>query len=386
MDFYAFLQNQMEDWKKTSSFRELKTPLPSSDYIDFSSNDYLGLNADKELKERFLKSQEQLSYSASSSRLISGNHSDYSAMEDYLSTLYQGRAALFFNSGFHLNIGVLPAISQKNDLILADKLVHASLIDGLRLSTAKVIRYPHLDYKKLEYLLQKHRSNYRHIFIVSESVFSMTGEMVDLSRLVTLKQKYEALLYLDEAHSVGVIGKNGLGLAEKKQLLSEVDFLVGTMGKALCSVGAYLICKEEVKAFLINKCRSLIYTTALPPINLAWSLFIMQEVVQSNAKRKHLEELSKYLRKQLQYLKFKIVGDAHIFAIVLGKNDLCMTMQSYLLEQGIVVQAIRPPTVPNNEACLRISLHSNLKFEDLDGLINALKSKVGFLYNNVNLG
>ena len=198
--------------------------------------------------------------------------------------------------------------------------------------------------------------------------------MVNLQELVKLKKKYLAYLYLDEAHAVGVLGDNGLGLAEQKGLLSEIDFLVGTMGKALASVGAFLISSEDVKSHLVNTCRSIIYTTALPPVNLLWTDYILNILPSFNKQRESLKEKSEYFRQQLLNNGIEFKGESHILAIIVGDNKRCIQLANYLHKEKIEVQAVRPPTVPEGTSRIRISLHERLSFDDLDRIVKILKN------------
>lgn len=367
MNLYSKIKSDLKKLKADHAFRSFKPAFQETVVnINLASNDYLDLAEDERLSKAFNATNKDLNLSASSSRLLTGNHKFYPLIESQLTQLYQSESALFFNSGYHLNIGVLPSITTKKDLILADKLVHASLIEAFKITTAKVIRYKHLDYKQLEALLAKYQFEYENIFIVSESVFSMDGDVVDLKQLVALKKKYKAYLYLDEAHAVGVCGNKGLGIAEKEGLISEVDFLVGTMGKALASVGAYIICKDIVKSYLINTCRSLIYTTALPPISVAWSYFIMQHISDFDKQRASLEKKSQYLREKLVEGGLEVRGTSHILALIVGDNSACLGLTQLLEKEGVKVQAIRPPTVPIGTSRIRISLHQKLTYQELD--------------------
>lgn len=377
MEFYSRINKEIEQFKENDAFRFLKEEIIiDEDTIKLSTNDYLGLAQDKSLLNNFLQKGKQIKLTASSSRLLSGNHKYYTQVEQRLSELYTSKSALFFNSGYQLNIGVLPSISTKKDLILADKLVHASLIEGFKLSSAKVIRYKHLDYLQLEKLLNQYQTEYENIFIVSESVFSMDGDMVNLEELVKLKTKYSAYLYLDEAHAVGVLGDNGLGLAEQKGLLSEIDFLVGTMGKALASVGAFLISSEDVKSYLVNTCKSIIYTTALPPVNLLWTDYILKNLPSFNKQRELLKEKSEYFRQKLLNNGIEFKGESHILAIIVGDNKRCLELANNLQKEKIEVQAVRPPTVPEGTSRIRISLHERLSFDDLDRVVEILKTQI----------
>ena len=217
--------------------------------LNLSSNDYLGLAGDTALKEEFLShvSPGKFSFTSSSSRLLTGNSGEYDYLEKQLARLFDSEAALVFNSGYHANSGILPAVADHHSLILADKLVHASIVDGIGLSRARCIRFRHNNYEQLERLLSENHRNYEHIFIVTESIFSMDGDECDLNRLVELKKQYgNVFLYVDEAHAFGVRGERGLGCSEQYDHLHDIDFLVGTFGKALASIGAYLICSKEI--------------------------------------------------------------------------------------------------------------------------------------------
>ncbi len=361
----------LQSLEQSDALRKLPQQEDIHPSIDLSTNDYLCLTQHPAIKKRF-EVYGVSDFSASSSRLLSGNHLYYKQVESKLSDYYD-KSALFFNSGYHLNIGVLPSLTSKHDLILADKQVHASLIEGLRLSYAKVLRYKHLDYHHLERFLEQYANDYQNVFIVTESVFSMDGDCSDLKYLVQLKEKYKAYLYVDEAHAVGVYGATGLGLSEDLGVLKEVDFLVGTMGKALASVGAFLICNEPIKQYLVNRCRSLIYTTALPPINMAWTLSVLEQLPDLKKERESLQQNCNYLREILIKNKIPFVGESHILAIITGDNSSCLELYKTLNSKGIKVQAVRPPTVPQGTARLRLSLHSNLSKSDLDDFVMVLK-------------
>ena len=224
--------------------------------LNLSSNDYLGLASDRALHEEFLRTLTPDTFlpSSSSSRLLTGNFTVYEELEAELSHLFGTEGALVFNSGYHANTGILPAVSDAHTLILADKLVHASLIDGIRLSAAKCIRYRHNDLTQLERLLEEHHTTHHRVIIVTESIFSMDGDQADLQKLTELKRKYDnVLLYVDEAHAFGVRGRQGLGCAEEFHCIHDIDFLVGTFGKAAASVGAYIVCKKVIMPQWLSK-------------------------------------------------------------------------------------------------------------------------------------
>jgi 8-amino-7-oxononanoate synthase len=340
--------------------------------LNLASNDYLGLATDKALKEEFIQemvmNDEWMNFGASSSRLLTGNMSLYEEVEELLRASYKVEAALFFNSGYHANMGILPALAEKGDLILSDKLCHASIIDGIRLSQAEHLRFRHSDYEQLQAILEKERHLYKRVFVVVESVYSMDGDTADLALLVELREKYNCLLYVDEAHAVGVLGANGLGLCEQQQMTQKIDIIVGTLGKAYASVGAFAITSQTFKKLLVNKARTLIYTTALPPVNMAWTKFIIKRMPALKPHREHLHELAMYMQKALLAKGYE-VHKSHIMPVMLGANEVAVQLSEHLQKEGFLVFPIRPPTVPKNTARLRISLTANMKIRDLKKLM-----------------
>ena len=357
--------------------------------INLSSNDYLGLashcpntesieKGDK-AKERIpcpnhLHSSSSYSLSSSSSRLLTGSFPIYHELEEAMEQSF-GRPVLLFNSGYHANIGILPALATRRSLILSDRLIHASIIDGIRLSDAKHLRYRHNDYAHLEALLEQHAAQHDRIFIVTESIFSMDGDVADLRRLVALKQRYDnAWLYVDEAHGIGVRGDNGLGVAEETETIGEIDLLVGTFGKALASMGAYVVCHEVVRKVLINRARSLIFATALPPLCIATTLHWWRLLPTLRGERTHLKALADRLRQALRARGLQTDGDSHIVPWTIGENDDALAVATTLRRHGFNASAVRPPTVPPHTARLRFSLTAALTIDQLDRLIALLPS------------
>lgn len=334
-----------------------------NEMLNLSSNDYLGLATDNVLRQKFLdKINPNMGlFSASSSRLMAGNYTAHTVLETQLSELFGTESALIFNSGYHMNIGILPASCTSNTLILADKLVHASLIDGIRLSKAKYMRYRHADYEQLESLIKTYATAFDHIIIVTESIFSMDGDVTDLNRLVKLKKKYDhLLLYVDEAHAVGVRGNRGLGCAEEQDCIADIDFLTGTFGKALASVGGYVVCNTVIKDYLINKMRSFIYTTALPPINLMWTQFILSQLNDFKDRRQHLNSMSALLRQLLCNKGYDCPSQSHIIPLIIGDSQKTVLQAEAMAQKGFYVLPVRPPTVALGKSRIRISLTANI--------------------------
>ncbi len=348
------------------------------EYLNLASNDYLGLAGDPELVTAFYQGLrpenllDRFGPGATASRLMTGNHPINVELEDRLSELYSPCRALVFNSGYHANVGILPALAGKEDLIVADKLCHASLIDGMRLSRATLIRYPHLDYDRLSSILSEKRNGYRQVFIVTESVFSMDGDMADLGRLVELKDEHRAVLYVDEAHSVGLRGRQGRGLAEEQQVLDKIDLLVGTFGKAYGGQGAFAICPQVSCDYLLNTARSFIFTTGLPPVSLAWLLFVLERTPTMDGQRRHVQELSDRLREALISKGLVTGGATNIVPVMIGDAGQAVRTAERLREHGFWVNAVRPPTVPAGTARLRLSITAAMKQEDLAPLPNLI--------------
>lgn len=339
--------------------------------LNLSSNDYLGLGCDRELRAAFLATltPETFLPTSSSSRLLTGNFTIYEELENELAHLFGTEAALVFSSGYHANSGILPAVSDGSTLILADKLVHASLIDGIRLSTARCIRYRHNDLAQLERLLAQHQAEYRQIIIVTESLFSMDGDQADLPALVALKRKYgNVALYVDEAHAFGVRGKQGLGCAEEAGCIGDIDFLVGTFGKAAASAGAYIVCSRTVREYLVNRMRTFIFTTALPPVCIAWTLFIVRRLADMQERRQHLADISRQLRQAMLAKGYDCPSSSHIVPLIVGPSADTILKAEALQRHGFYALPVRPPTVPEGTSRIRFSLTAEVQAEEIANL------------------
>ncbi len=340
-------------------------------FLNLASNDYLGLASDAAFCADFyreLGQEDTLSRygpGSGASRLMTGNFQACTLLEEELARYYQRQAALLFNSGYHLNVGLLPALAGKEDLILADKLCHASLIDGMRLSRARVLRYPHLDYAAIDRILARERGHFRHVFLVSESIFSMDGDCTDLAELVRLKEKWGALLYLDEAHGVGIRGESGRGLAEEQGVLAAVDLFIGTFGKAYGGLGAFVAAERVVIDYLINSARSQIFSTGLAPVNVQWLRFALRRVPQLRAERRQVAELAERLRAALRAEGLSTTGASNIVPVLIGSAERTLAVAERIREQGYWVTAVRPPTVPQGSSRLRLSLSATMRWKAL---------------------
>lgn len=338
--------------------------------LNLSSNDYLGLASRIDLRDSFLARLQEtdLPLSSSSSRLLTGNFSIYEELEQHMCKAFGREATLLFNSGYHANTGILPALADKRTLILADKLVHASIIDGILLSGAPFQRYKHNNYEHLEQLLSKTSGQYEQTIIVTESIFSMNGDIADLQQLVRLKENYpDVMLYVDEAHAIGVRGENGLGIAEEQNCIGDIDFLVGTFGKALASMGAYLLCSKTIREYLVNTMRPLIFSTALPPAQIAWTCFLFNRLPEFTAERQQLSQTSRLLATALQG-KGGEISNSHIIPFIIGENEACIQKALQLQRKGFYCLPVRPPTVPQGTARIRFSLTASINTEDIKNL------------------
>ena len=343
--------------------------------LNLSSNDYLGLATNPNLLEEFYERTDvrSMPMSSSSSRLLSGNHVYYRQLEDDLAELYGNGTALVYNSGYHANIGILPAVAGKTDLIVADRFVHASMADGFRLSEAECVRYRHLDYEHLRHILVTEREKYDNVFIVTESVFSTEGDVADLQILCELKREFDCMLYVDEAHAVGVRGTNGLGVCEEQCCIENIDFIVGTFGKALSSQGAFVICSEMFRDFLVNTQRSLVYTTALPPVNIAWTRFVLNKLPDFYDLRIRLAGISEKLREVLVEKGFETRGCSHIVPVVCGENEAAVEMEAMLRGNGFFVMPVCYPAVPKGRAMVRFSMNAAVPDEEYECLFDSLR-------------
>ncbi|BCL60949.1 putative 8-amino-7-oxononanoate synthase [Desulfomarina profundi] len=302
---------------------------------------------------------------STSSRLLTGDSEVARKLEKRLREVYGRSGCLLFNSGYHANIGILPALLGRKDLILSDKLNHASIMDGMRLCQATYKRYRHRDYDHLVSLLKKLRKRFEKVIIVSESVFSMDGDVVDIGKLVAVKEEFDCTLYLDEAHAIGLYGEKGLGMAEEQGCLRGVDYLVGTFGKAPASMGAFVICAEEISRYLVNHSRSFIFTTGLPPIIHNWNLFVLEEILLCEKKRRHLQSLSGKLRSELVKNGLVTDGSTNIVPVMIGEDKLAVTLAEMMRDKKYLVFPVRPPAVPEGTARFRLSLTAGMNWDDI---------------------
>ncbi|HCQ39396.1 MAG: 8-amino-7-oxononanoate synthase [Roseibacillus sp.] len=340
--------------------------------VNFSSNDYLGLSRDEALVTAACEAAKRHGVGSGASRLISGSLPPHHALEEKIAEWKGSQAALTFASGYATAIGVLSAFLTKGDVVILDKLCHASLIDGARRSGATLRVYPHNDLNKLECLLKHYREllpNDSRLLVVTESVFSMDGDRAPIPEIVNLVEQHNALLLLDEAHAVGVLGSEGQGLAEELGLQDRITFQMGTLGKAVGSAGGYLAANRAWIDLLLNKARPFIYSTAPPPAQAAASLCGIEVIASSRGKALRDRLWSNISR--LAELLGKTPSSA-IMPVILGTNEAALDASSALLGKGYLAPAIRFPTVPRGSARLRITLSAEHTTEAITGLHDSL--------------
>jgi 8-amino-7-oxononanoate synthase len=358
------IQNTLNELAASGNLRVIPAQAADNAY-DFSSNDYLGLSENIDLRADFLRgvTAETFLPSSSASRLLSARQNAYGDLEKFISSLY-GKAALLFNSGYHANTGMIGALGSSSTLFVADKLVHASIIDGLVLSKSKFERFRHNDYDHMARIIERYGKDYDRVVVVAESVYSMDGDSANIDKLIEAKRMHKnVILYVDEAHAVGVLGDRGLGLCQGK----DVDIVVGTFGKALASEGAFAVMSPMMREYMVNRCRSLIFSTALSPFAAMWSMTTLRHSLQMDAERARLRQLAVELQ--------KIIGSpiaSHIQPYIVGDAKRCVQLSAQLLEGGTKVLPIRTPTVPPGTERLRFSLSAALPDEALTHLAKLL--------------
>ena len=376
---------ELEELKSNNMFRQI-SPIEKKEgefvfinekkMINFSSNDYLGLSTDKTLVDEFCKkymNSPEFAFSSASARLLSGTSNIYNTLENTLAKLFKKDAALIFNTGFQCNLGVISSIVGQGDVIFSDKLNHASIIDGMRLSVATFYRYKHLDYKNLEELLKKHRSKFKRAIIISESVFSMDGDIADIDKLIKLKKEYNTLLMIDEAHAFCAIDNKCAGISNYK----DVDIITATFGKAVASFGAFAVSSKPIIEYLTNKARSFIFSTSIPPINIMWTNWLLTEKKDYiNKKKEDLAELIIRTHKLLNDYNINTVSESQIIPVILKTPDKAGEIAEKLKNEGYFILPIRPPSVPIGTSRLRLSLTANIQFKDVRKLFELIKDEI----------
>lgn len=370
-----FYDDEIQNLKTIDNYRQIyNIQKKSGKYIfidnrkllNLSSNDYLGLSTNKDLLKEFINSKlddDEFLFSSASSRLLTGSSSIYNRLEENIAKRFKKEKALLFNTGYQCNLGVISSLAKPDDIIFSDKLNHASIIDGIKLSNAAFYRYKHLDYEHLKSLLQKYRNKYKSAFIISESIYSMDGDIADINILIDLKKKYNCTLIVDEAHAFGVYGENLCGYFENN--LDDIDIITATFGKALASQGAFAVGNKNIINFLTNKARSFIFSTAVPSASIMWIDWLLSEKFKT---LKIQQQLLQLLIKKIEiYINdIKITNSkTQIIPIIIGNNENTINISKILFDNNILALPIRTPSVPPNTARLRISLNPNIEFQEI---------------------
>lgn len=381
-DKRSFIEQELADRKAANKFRSLSAVRPQGqgaeiikegkELINFSANDYLGLSKHPELIERAQEYIKNYGAGSTASRLISGTYDIHDQLEEKLASVFDREAALVFNSGFQANSTIVSTLTDRHSLILTDRLCHNSLLQGSLLSRATLKRYDHNDINHLKSLLQSGlEESYNKILIITETVFSMDGDRADIAAISKLANEFGALLFVDDAHAVGVWGEQGLGLAKE---VEGIDILLGTCGKAFGSFGSYVACSSQMRDYLVNFCPGFIYTTALPPAVIGAIDAALDLIPAMGDERNRLHKNISYMREAIQEIGFKTgPSTTQIIPIIVGDEKECLNLAQWLEEQGILATAIRPPTVPEQSSRIRITLSASHNKEQINHFLDVLK-------------
>jgi len=360
---------------KTRQESGLLRTLQNNSGLDFTSNDYLGYSQSSDLKEAVRQAVTEFGVGCGASRLLRGNHPFIEEAERCLAQFSHRERALLFSSGFSANIGLLKALTTSADLILSDELNHASIIDGIKLAPASKKIFRHQDFRHLKALLES--ETYERAFIITESVFSMDGDLTDLTTLCEIAQEFEAQVIVDEAHATGIFGKNGSGRVEELGLENQVLCTMHTGGKALGVGGAWIASDAAVINHLVNHSRSFVFSTAPIPALVAGLQAAAKKRMSDGESAPRLLELATNFRNQLRNAKLNILeSESHIIPVVIGTNAAVLAVASALQEDGFDIRAVRPPTVPEGTGRLRITLNSTLHSSDLERLAQKIELHV----------
>lgn len=378
MDYYQNFRAQLEAKEKEQNKRSIKVYEPidavrvkrnNQEFIMMASNNYLGLTHDLRVQQAAKYAVEQYGTGSGGARLTSGTFPLFNELELGIADFKHTEQALVFNTGYMANVGTITALMNKNSIIISDELNHASIIDGCRLSGARIERYNHKDIEHTEHILKNYKSS--HKMIITDGVFSMDGDIAPLDKLYELGKEYNALLMVDDAHSTGVLG-NGRGTAHHFGL-TDVDVQLGTLSKALGSVGGYVAGSKELIEYLVNYSRSFIFSTALSPADIGAALEALTIVKNEPLVVDQLNENTTYMANKLQSMGIECDDETPIFPIIVGDNERALLLAYELELRGIIITAIRPPTVPVGESRLRMTVTAAHSQEQLDYVANTLR-------------
>ena len=377
MDYFQNFKDRLATKEQEQNKRSIKFYEPidavrvkceNREFIMMASNNYLGLTHDIRVQQAAIQAVQHYGSGSGGARLTSGSFPLFNELETAISDFKHTEQALIFNTGYMANVGTITALMNKHSVIISDELNHASIIDGCRLSGAQIERYKHKDVEHAEYILKNYKS--AHKMIITDGVFSMDGDIAPLYRLYELSKDYNALLMVDDAHATGVIG-NGRGTAHHFGL-TDVDVQLGTLSKALGSVGGYVAGRKELIEYLINYSRSFIFSTALSPADIGAALEALRIIHDDSSVVDTLRKNTVYMAHKLQAMGIDCDDETPIFPIVVGENDRALTLARELKERGIIITAIRPPTVPVGESRLRMTVTAAHSKEQVDYVAKTL--------------
>jgi len=378
-----FLKTELDSLRKDNLYRQLRwfegsqsprTTVNGRDCILLSSNNYLGLTDHPQVKDAALKAVVRWGTGSGGSRLISGNFFLYKELEEKIAKFKNTEEVIVFSSGYLTNIGTISSLVSPEDAVISDELNHASIIDGSRLSRARVVIFGHKDMPQLEKALNETQDCRRRL-VITDGVFSMDGDLAPLPEIVALAEKYDAFVMVDDAHATGIFGSRGTGTVEHFNLEGKVAVQVGTLSKALASCGGYVTGKSDLINYLRNKARSFIYSTGLPPAAVGAAIAAVDLIREKPEIRARLFDNADFLRKGLTRLGFTILTEeSQIIPILVGDDSLTMAMDKALFEHGVFVTGIRPPSVPPGTSRLRVSVMSTHTREDLEEVLNIFES------------
>ncbi|MGA2034036.1 MAG: 8-amino-7-oxononanoate synthase [Thermoguttaceae bacterium] len=363
----AWIDEELCDLEKQGLLRRVlsrvgpqaaRIEIEGRELCSFGSNDYLGLACDPRLEEAAIEALRREGVGSGASPLLSGSSTAHQRLQQRLAEFEGTEAALLFCSGFAANLGTIAALAGPGDVVYTDRKNHASLLDGCRLSRADVRVYPHADWRQLERLLQR-TFDYRRRLIVTDSLFSMDGDLAPLAELADLAARHEAMLLVDEAHATGVFGRHGQGVAEHLGVADRVPVRIGTLSKALGCAGGFVAGSRSLIQWLINRARPYVFSTAAPAAVAAAAVAALDIVVQEPDRRAGLLAAAEGLRQRLAEHGWNVGrSQSQIIPLIVGESGRAVALSEALGDRGLFVPAIRPPTVPAGEACLRISLTS----------------------------
>ena len=371
-----FLVDKIDKLKEDGVYRKLpvnygpcdnRINLNGKEVVNLSSNNYLGLANHPRVKKAAIEAVEKYGAGAGAVRTIVGNYNLIGELEDLLAEFKHEDAVMCFQSGLNCNIGAIQAIVERGDLIISDELNHASIIDGIKLCKADKAIFKHSDMEHLESILKEKRDNYNNVLIITDGVFSMDGDLAKLPKIVELAEQYNALTYVDDAHGSGVLGESGRGTVDHFNLHGRVDFIIGTLSKAIGVIGGYVASKVETKEWLSHRARPLLFSTALPPAATAAAIESVKMLMESEEFSNRLWDNARYFKEKLGKLGFDTGhSETPITPVIIGSEAKTMEFSKALLDEGVYVSGIVFPTVPLGTGRLRVMISASHTKEDLD--------------------